>query len=127
VQDNPLGRHVVSENERVLACADALDDGDLGTVGRLLDESHASLRDDFDVSTDELDALVEELVGAGALGARLTGAGFGGCVIAACHVDAVAAIAGTATVGYRRRTGREPRAFVCRSVDGAGPLAPSFA
>ena len=76
-------RHVVSENERVRSFAAALSAGDVATAGRLMLESHASLRDDFDVSTRALDELVEALVGLpGVYGARLTGAGFGGCVVA---------------------------------------------
>lgn len=76
-------RHVVTENARVLACADALRRGDEATVGALMRESHASLRDDFEVSTDALDAAVARLTATpGVLGARLTGAGFGGCVVA---------------------------------------------
>ena len=76
-------RHVVSENERVRAFAAALRSGDLTTAGRLMVDSHASLRDDYEVSTPELDALVDRLCRTrGVYGARLTGAGFGGCVVA---------------------------------------------
>ncbi len=76
-------RHVVTENARVLAFADCLRAGDLAGAGRLMAQSHASLAADFDVSTDALDALVAELsAAAGVYGARLTGAGFGGCVVA---------------------------------------------
>ncbi len=76
-------RHVVTENARVRAFAEALAAGDLAIAGRLMAESHASLRDDFEVSTPALDRLVERLSAApGVHGARLTGAGFGGCVVA---------------------------------------------
>ena len=76
-------RHVVSENRRVLECAAALEAGDLEEAGRLMSESHRSLRDDFDVSTVALDAVVAALEEVpGVHGARLTGAGFGGCVVA---------------------------------------------
>lgn len=76
-------RHVVSENARVRSFATALGAGDAATAGQLMAESHASLRDDFEVSTRALDDLVEHLSGRpGVLGARLTGAGFGGCVVA---------------------------------------------
>jgi galactokinase len=92
VADDPIARHVVSENARVLAFVDALRANDLGRCGALMDESHASLRDDFGVSIPELDALVRHLNGAGAFGARLTGAGFGGCVVALVPVDRTAAI-----------------------------------
>ena len=122
VADEPLGRHVVSENARVLAAAAALEEGDLERLGSLLVASHASLRDDFGVSTPELDRLVDELLRAGALGARLTGAGFGGCVVAVCDEATVAEIELVATIRYAERTGREPTAFRCRAVDGAGPL-----
>ena len=76
-------RHVVSENARVLAFADCLAAGDAAGAGALMTESHASLRDDFEVSTPVLDDLVSGLLAVeGVLGARLTGAGFGGCVVA---------------------------------------------
>jgi galactokinase len=124
VASDPLGRHVVSENGRVATAAQALEDGDLERFGELLLESHASLRDDFQVSTPELDVLVDELVGAGAFGARLTGAGFGGCVVAVCAADVAERIGESATARYRERTGREPRVFRCSAVEGAGPLRP---
>jgi galactokinase len=75
-------RHVISENERVDAAARALDDEDLAELGRLLDASHASLRDDYDVSTPEVERAVEACKQAGALGARIMGGGFGGSVLA---------------------------------------------
>ena len=77
------GRHVVTENARVVAAARSLREGDLSATGRLMVESHRSLRDDLEVSTPALDALVDRLVSTpGVHGARLTGAGFGGCVVA---------------------------------------------
>ena len=82
-------RHVVSENERVRAFAAALVDDDPEAAGTLMDESHQSLADDFDCSTPALDALVARLRGMpGVLGARLTGAGWGGCVVALAHAGA---------------------------------------
>ena len=75
-------RHVVTENERVRATAQALDAGDLPTVARLLDESHASLRDDYEASVPEVEATVQRLKAAGAAGARMVGGGFGGSVLA---------------------------------------------
>jgi len=90
-------RHVVSENHRVRAMAHALAGADLTTIGETMAASHASLRDDFDVSTPELDALVARLTRApGVIGARLTGAGFGGCAVALVH-------AGAAVEGWRVR------------------------
>jgi galactokinase len=99
-------RHVVTENERVLACADALRAGDLAGAGTLMAASHRSLRDDFEVSTPALDTLVERLSATpGVYGARLTGAGFGGCVVALAEAGSPAegwrmhASAGASVVG----------------------------
>ena len=75
-------RHVISENARVLEAVEALDNGDFDHFGHLMYASHASLRDDYEVSTPELDSFVETAKKHGATGARLTGAGFGGCAIA---------------------------------------------
>lgn len=86
------GRHVVTENRRVRDAAEALRAGDLHAVGALMGQSHASLRDDLDVSTEEIDRLVADLVATpGVHGARLTGAGFGGWVVALATVGAVRA------------------------------------
>ena len=83
-------RHVITENERVLAFVDALRAGDLAAAGEAMKESHASLRHDFEVSTPALDALVERLNATpGVFGARLTGAGFGGCAVALCEPGAL--------------------------------------
>jgi galactokinase len=85
-------RHVASENERVLALVDALERNDLQALGSLFIESHASLRDDYEVSTPTLDAVVAAALEAGALGARMTGGGFGGSVVAVAdreNADAV--------------------------------------
>lgn len=82
-------RHVVTENQRVIEFADALRSGLLDVAGALMDASHASLRDDFEVSTPEVDALVERIRATpGVYGARMTGAGFGGVVVALCEPDA---------------------------------------
>jgi galactokinase len=82
-------RHVMSENARVVQSVAALRKGDLGSLGRLLDESHASLRDDFEISTDAVEAAVKRLKGAGAIGARLLGGGFGGNILGLMPPDAV--------------------------------------
>ena len=81
-EDLKRARHVVSENARVLEAVEALNNSDFTHFGRLMYASHASLRDDYEVSTPELDAFVETAKQHGARGARLTGAGFGGCAIA---------------------------------------------
>jgi galactokinase len=83
-------RHVITEDRRVHAFAEALAAGDGDGAGTLMVESHASLRDDFEVSTPTLDALVERLLATpGVLGARLTGAGFGGCAVVLCRLGAI--------------------------------------
>jgi len=93
-------RHVISENQRVLEFVDALEANDLGAAGKLMTASHNSLRDDFEVSTSVLDALVTKLNATpGVFGARLTGAGFGGCVVALASPD-------SPVEGWRFRPGR---------------------
>lgn len=112
-------RHVVSENQRVLDSVAALAAGDLAGFGALMVASHRSLRDDYEVSGPELDALVAiALDMPGVLGARLTGAGFGGCVVAlAAAADAETAAAAIAA-RYRAATGRDGRAYVSAAADG---------
>ena len=75
-------RHILTENQRVLDVVAALGDSDFAEVGRILTASHASMRDDFEITTDHIDLIADTAVRAGALGARMTGGGFGGCVIA---------------------------------------------
>jgi galactokinase len=124
VADHSLARHVVTENERVLLAARALETADIGAIGRLFMESHASLRDDYAVSTPELDTLVASLTEAGAVGARLTGAGFGGCVVALVESNEVDKVKSRAITTYLEATGLEPVPFLCRAVSGAGPVRP---
>ena len=123
VADHPRARHVVSEMMRVREFAGALRRGAVDTLGRLMLAGHASLRDDMEVSTPELDALVECLVDAGAFGARLTGGGFGGCAVALVPSERAHSIAEHASAAYRARTHREPRPFVVRAAPGAGIIA----
>lgn len=78
----PVARHVVGENARTRDAIAAMKGGDAPAFGRLMTQSHVSLRDDFAVSTPEVDALVDQALRAGAVGARITGAGFGGCIVA---------------------------------------------
>jgi galactokinase len=122
VADDPRARHVVSENARVLDAARALRSGDLVALAEAVRASHASLRDDYEVSTPELDELVAALEHAGALGARLTGAGFGGCVVALTAAGREREIGERAATAYRAATRLEPVVYVCRAADGAGPL-----
>ncbi len=117
-------RHVIRENERTLAAAQALRDGDLAHMGRLMRESHDSMRDDFEVSLppiDDLAELINEAVGT-AGGARLTGGGFGGCVVALAPTEMVSDIQSAVTRGYRTPQGTPPAVHLCRASDGAGAL-----
>lgn len=116
-------RHVVTENARVRAVEDAFASGDLAQVGRLFAEGHASLRDDFEVSVPELDALVELSVDAGATAARMTGGGFGGSVVVLARASTAAAIGDQVAGRYRERfPGRDPTVHVCDAADGAGRI-----
>ena len=123
VEDAPLGRHVVSENARVLEFVHAVQEHDVPRAGRIMFASHASLRDDFGVSTPELDRLVDLAGDLGAHGARLTGAGFGGCIVALVPAAHARSFAETITDHYRAATDRVPTAFAVRAVDGAGVCA----
>jgi galactokinase len=112
-------RHVVGENGRVLRFADALAESDLAAAGLLLLESHASLRDDYEVSIPELDLLVELLANAGAYGARLHGGGFGGAVLALVDANHADEIATRTERDYRGRTGRAARSLTALPSRGA--------
>ena len=113
-------RHVVTENARVLAAAKALGGGDASRVGELMTESHRSLRDDFEVSRAELDAMVEiALAQAGCYGARMTGAGFGGCAVALVARGAADRFTGAVAVRYEREVGLKPAVYVCEAEGGA--------
>jgi galactokinase len=112
-------RHVVTENQRVLQAAVALRRGDVGQFGRLLTQSHLSLRDDYQVSGPELDALVDISANTpGVLGARLTGAGFGGCVIAVATADRADSALVAIAERYRQVTGRPGTGLTCVASDG---------
>ncbi|MBI2941010.1 MAG: galactokinase [Chloroflexi bacterium] len=118
--------HVVGENARTVEGAAALERGDLARFGQLMNDSHRSLRDLYEVSCPELDALVEAAWSAeGVYGARMTGAGFGGCTVALVQPDAVPAFVEHVGRQYRRRTGRQAAVYDCEIVDGAGPVVPS--
>src|SRR5690606_8065858 len=82
-------RHVVTENRRVLSTVDALRAGDWSTVGRLFTASHSSMRDDYEITVPTVDLAVEVALRCGALGARMTGGGFGGCVLALVRATSV--------------------------------------
>jgi galactokinase len=115
--------HVVAEDARVHKTVAALEAGDLATVGRLFAASHASLRDLYEVSSPELDALVEIANGVpGVFAARMTGAGFGGCTVNLVRVDAAEDLREAVMRECPARTGLVPQIYVLRAVDGAGRL-----
>jgi galactokinase len=112
--------HVIYENQRVLDAVAALRAGDVATFGRLMNESHDSLRDLYEVSSAELDAVVEIARGvSGVYGARMTGAGFGGCAIALAEQTAIDALRDAVMREYPARTGRQPSIYICTASDGA--------
>jgi galactokinase len=119
-------RHVLSETERVNLAAEALAAGNLDKMGALMDASHQSLRDDFEASTPLLDAMVKCAREGGALGARLTGAGFGGCIIALARDTDAAAIVESLKKNYYATLGPEAWSRALRTVVHASPGADVF-
>ncbi|MEN9577954.1 MAG: hypothetical protein RJA70_963 [Pseudomonadota bacterium] len=112
-------RHVVTENERTLAAAAALADGDLGLFGTLMRASHESLRKDYEVSCKELDAVVDASLGLpGVYGARMTGGGFGGCVIALVESDSIPSVSAALNRDFAERFGHELSIFATRACAG---------
>ena len=116
-------RHVIGEIGRTTAAADAVRSGDWDRTGELMYASHQSLKDDYEVSCDELDVLVElanELgTDGGVYGARMTGAGFGGCTVSLVKSDCVESIAKALAAGYEQRTQIKPTMFVSRPAEGS--------
>src|SRR5580704_729683 len=113
-------RHVVSENRRVLDAAKALESGDPDGFGRLMYASHASLRDDYEVSCQELDLLVELTSSSpGIYGARMTGGGFGGCTVNLVRAEHAAAFEAQMARTYQQATGIAPDIYVCEPAQGA--------
>jgi galactokinase len=114
-------RHVVTENARTLAAADALVAGNLRAIGALMRASHASMRDDFEITVPAIDLLADlanDVLG-GEGGARMTGGGFGGCVVALVPNDAVATLVDEIAASYRTPDGSAPDIHVCRATAGA--------
>jgi galactokinase len=113
-------RHVVTENHRVLEAVKVLADGDLERFGELMNASHESLRDDYEVSSKELDVLVElAWKQPGTLGARMTGAGFGGCTVNLVRAAAADAFAEAVRKRYQETLGLKAEIYVCQASDGA--------
>jgi galactokinase len=113
-------RHIITENARTLQAADAMRRGDAAELGQLMNASHTSLRDDFEVSSAALNAIVgcaqQE---SGCFGARMTGAGFGGCAVALVAESAVSAFARSVSTSYTAATGLTPQIYVSRAAAGA--------
>ncbi|MNI10895.1 Galactokinase [compost metagenome] len=115
--------HVASENARVLKSVEALNNNDLVSFGKLMDASHDSLRDLYEVSCTELDVMVEEARKMdGTLGSRMTGAGFGGCTVSLVHEDAVERFIHEVGEAYERRTGLKGEYYVCGVGSGVHEL-----
>ncbi|NPV08068.1 MAG: galactokinase [Anaerolineae bacterium] len=113
-------RHVVRENERVLAAVAALGASDAATFGRLMLQSHASLRDDYEVSSPELDFMVDAALDiGGVVGTRMTGAGFGGCTVSLVREGAVGPLVEELRRRYSEWSGVAPDIYVCRAEQGA--------
>ena len=113
-------RHVISENARTLAAADAMARGDAAAMGRLMDASHVSMRDDFEISGPALNTMVECAHEApGCYGARMTGGGFAGCAVALVATDRADAFAETVAASYEAATGLTPAIYISRATEGA--------
>jgi len=112
--------HIISENDRVLSTVDQLKKGDMNAVGRLFYESHESLRDLYNVSSPELDRMVEAAMNSsGCYGARMTGAGFGGCAVALVKSEVADKFSEQVIRGYQLKTGRQAKIYLTSAVNGA--------
>jgi galactokinase len=111
--------HVITENARVLAAGIALEKDDLIGFGELMDSSHRSLRDDYEVSCKELDLMVEIAQQVrGVYGARMTGGGFGGCTVNLIKAENIDEFKETVAQGYEKSTGLVPEIYICSAADG---------
>ncbi len=115
--------HVITENARTLSATEALKADDLHSLGSLMIASHNSLRDDFEVSCPELDLLVEIALSVkGVYGARLTGAGFGGCMVAFVEPKAVDDLISAINERYSQVSGRQANVYICHASEGVSEL-----
>lgn len=115
--------HVIHENQRALDAARALTEGDLKRVGKLMRESHDSLRDLYEVSCRELDIMVDSADGlSGFIGGRMTGGGFGGCTVNVVREEDAEEFATAIAERYRKATGIEPETYLCSAEDGASEI-----
>lgn len=117
-------RHVISENERVLASREALKNGQVEELAKYMNEGHDSARDDYEVSCFELEAMVEVTRSApGSLCGRLCGAGFGGATVSLVRADKIDDFMQRVSEGYEQKTGIKPNLYICTAEDGAGVVA----
>ncbi len=120
---NKRARHCIAENQRVIDAAATLKAGNLEELGRLLNASHKSLKEDYEVTGIELDTLAEtSQKQEGCLGARMTGAGFGGCAIALVHKDKIESFIENVQTAYEKAIGYKAGFFVCETGDGVTAL-----
>jgi galactokinase len=115
-------RHVVTEDQRVLDTVSLLRAGRIREIGPLMTASHASMRDDFEITVAEVDVAVEAALAAGAYGARMTGGGFGGCILALIDADRADAVIGAVEAAYERHGFTAPTTFVAVPSKGATRL-----
>jgi galactokinase len=116
-------RHIISENDRTLEAAEAMRQGDAVRLGLLMNASHDSLRDDFEVSSDNLNIMVKcAQAQEGCYGARMTGAGFGGCAVALVRADVAQNFAGAVSAAYQAEANLTPNIYVCSATNGAEVL-----
>jgi galactokinase len=112
--------HVITENDRTERAAAAMRQGDAVLLGKLMYESHVSLRDDYEVSSDALNTMVEcAKPHPGCFGARMTGAGFGGCAMALIRAEVATDFVEKTAAAYEQRTGLKPAVYVCQATNGA--------
>lgn len=117
-------RHVITENNRTLRAIEALNRGDIESFGKLMNQSHDSLRDDYDVTGKELDTLVEEARKIdGTIGSRMTGAGFGGCTVSIVKEEEVSTFIREVGSGYKKRTGLTADFYVAEIGDGSKQIS----
>jgi galactokinase len=116
--------HVVTEIERVTEVVELLESGRVADIGGFLTASHQSLRDDYEVSCPELDVTVDASLSAGALGARMTGGGFGGCAIVLCRDSEQTVVEESVRVAYAERDWQEPTIWTAAPARGAAPIEP---
>ena len=117
-------KHVITEDERTMKAIVAMQENDAVTMGKLMYASHESLRDDFEVSSDALNDMVEiAMEQEGCFGARMTGAGFGGCAVALVAEENAADFVEKTIALYTEKTGNDPAVYVCQATQGASVVS----